>query len=102
MDRGEWRPQPSFRVIAVEPQRPEPAPARPPRAPPTTVADPRPVARVHAPASISIGNHRYAEYNGQYAHAGECEGYPYYSNGTGKHLFRPVGHVPEVKQRLLS
>ena len=36
------------------------------------------------------------------AHAGDCEGFPYYSSNRGKHLFRPVGHNPDLKQWLLS
>ena len=100
IQHGQWRAEPSFRIVKLE-ERPEPVPATPPRTAPPAVG-PQPVSRVQAPASIRIRNHRYAEYNGEYAHAGECEGYPYYSNRTGKHLFRPVGFVPDLKQWLLA
>ena len=100
IERGEWRVEPSFRVVKLE-ERPEPVLAMPPRTAPAGTG-PRPVSRVQAPASIRIRNHPYAEYNGEYARAGECEGYPYYSSRTGKHLFRPVGFVPDLEQWLLS
>lgn len=99
VEHGQWRAQPGFQVVAVE-QRRDVEPTTATRVAPA--AGPRPVPRAQAPASIEIRNHQYAEYNGQYAHKGDCEGYPYYSNRAGKHLFRPVGTMRDLKQWLLS
>lgn len=100
IEHGKWHAEPGFRVVAVE-QRPDPEPP-----PATRAAAPvlglRPTSSVQAPASIEVRNHWHAEYNGQYNLQGVCEGYPYYSNRAGKHLFRPVGLRPDVKQWLLS
>eukprot|EP01046_Picozoa_sp_COSAG06_P011722 COSAG06_NODE_673_length_13189_cov_211.299312_3_plen_763_part_00 len=104
IEDGKWSPRPGFRVVAV-PERREPVRARGPAAgaPASRPPDRRPAPPgAHAPASIELRGHRYAEFNGVYAHAGDCEGFPYYSSQTGKHLFRPVGHTPELKQWLLA